>query len=279
MTRPAPIGDELFHSALLPEIGARATGSPWLRGVGDTLKHGYQYLIYYGLLGAFAASSLAWSLVAALLYPLLPRRIGQPVGQVLIMAGFRYFVWLMRQTGILVCDLGALDVLREKGPLILAPNHPSLLDVMLVTSRLPRVVCTAKAKLLNNLFVGASARLAGYIRNDAPNHLVREGVRQLRRGRQLLIFPEGTRSGGDGVNSFKGGFAVIAKRAGVPVQTIFIDTSSRFLGKGWPLLRKPEFPLVYRVRLGPIFDVEGDRREFVATLGRSYRRALHDDDR
>ena len=265
---------------MTPEIAASgpafATRSRWTRGCLRLLRAVYHPLAFYGLLAIFALSCLVWGLLAMLLLLLLPRRVGQRAGQLLIMGGFRYFITLMRASGLIRFDLAALDAVRDKGPLVIAPNHPSQLDVMLVTSRLPDVVCTAKARLLNNFFFGASARLAGYIRNDAPVHLIREGVRQLRDGRQLLIFPEGTRSSAAGISPFKGGFALIAQQAGVPVQTVFIDSNSRFLAKGWPWLRMPEFPLTYRVRLGPLLDVTGDRHDFVATLYRSYCRELHD---
>ena len=246
-------------------------------GLGLLLRLSYEYLVFYGLLVVFALSSLALSLVGAILYPLLPRRIGEPLGQFMIMAGFRYFVWLMQLTGIIKCDLTALDRLRGQPSLVIAPNHPTLLDAVLVISRLPRVACTAKAKLLRNPFLGGSARLAGFIRNDVPTRLIRDGVRQLQTGRQLLIFPEGTRTNGRGVDEFKGGFALIAKRAGAPVQTVFIDSNSRFLGKGWPLIRKPHFPLVYRVRLGPALTVEGDLHDFVGELRDRYRHELGGD--
>ncbi len=259
---------------MMPDLAASgpafAAGSRCLQGVRRAAKSVYYPVAFYALLAIFALSCLAWGFVALLLLAVLPRRLGQPVGQFLIMTGFRYFIALMRASRIITCDLAALDALRDRGPLIIAPNHPTLLDVMLIVSRLPRVVCTAKAKLLNNPFLGASARLAGYVRNDAPVHLIRESIRQLRDGRQLLIFPEGTRSSGDGVDAFKGGFALIAQHAGVPIQTIFIDSNSHFLGKGWSLLRRPDFPLTYRVRLGPALAVAGDRDDFVAALQRSY---------
>jgi 1-acyl-sn-glycerol-3-phosphate acyltransferase len=247
-----------------------------IRGIGGALRLCYEYLVFYSLLAVFALSSLFWSLIAAILYPLLPRRIGAPLGQFMIMAGFRYFVGLMTLSGIIKCDLAALDALRGASALVIAPNHPSLLDAVLVISRLPHVVCTAKAKLLRNPFLGGGARLAGFIRNDVPTRLVREGVRQLHAGRQLLIFPEGTRTSGASVDAFKGGFALIAQRAGAPVQTVFIDSNSAFLGKGWSLLKKPDFPLVYRVRLGPALAVEGDLHDFVAGLHGFYRRELGD---
>jgi 1-acyl-sn-glycerol-3-phosphate acyltransferase len=96
----------------------------------------------------------------------------------------------------------------------------------------------------------------------------------VRAGGQLLIFPEGTRTTRKPVNRFKGGFALIAKTARVPVQTVFIETNSPFLSKGWPIFRKPEFPLIYRARLGRRFEVDGEVRAFVADMESYYRGAL-----
>ena len=66
-------------------------------------------------------------------------------------------------------------------------------------------------------------------------------------------FPRARARAANRSTRFKGGFALIAKRAGVPIQTVFIETDNPFLSKGWPLLKKPTFPLVYRVRLGQAF--------------------------
>jgi 1-acyl-sn-glycerol-3-phosphate acyltransferase len=225
--------------------------------------------LYAALLALFGLSCLAWTSVSLLLL-VLPRSLGQPLGQMMIMAGFRYFLAVMRVTGAMKSDLSALDGLRHRTPLIIAPNHPSQIDVMLVVSRLPHVICAAKSKLLMHPLLGAMARLAGYIPNDAPHRFVREALRQLNRKRQLLIFPEGTRSSGPGIGPFKQGFALIARCADVPIQTVFIESNSRFLCKGWPWLRVPEFPLVYRVRLGPLLNCAGDRRDFVARMEKAY---------
>lgn len=78
------------------------------------------------------------------------------------------------------------------------------------------------------------------------------------------------------VNPFKGGFVLIAKRASVPVQTVFLEASSPFLGKGWPLTEKPDFPLRYRLRLGERFtcpEHEGTK-ELVARIEEYYRSQL-----
>lgn len=244
------------------------------RKIAGLLRRAYEYLVFYGTLMVFGLMSLAWSLVSALLYRLLPRRWGEPLGQHMIKAGCRTFVGILKLSGIIKCDLAALDALRREKALIIAANHPSLLDAVLLISRLPRVVCIAKSEIWDNLFLGGSARLAGFIRNDAPNRLIKQAARQVRAGHHLLIFPEGTRTRGGLINHFKGGFVLIGKQAGVPVQTVFIDSNSPFLGKAWPFFKKPDFPLVYRVGLGRRFEVRGNVRGFVAELEEYFRQEL-----
>jgi 1-acyl-sn-glycerol-3-phosphate acyltransferase len=158
--------------------------------------------------------------------------------------------------------------------MILAPNHPCLLDASLVVSRVPDLCCVMKANLATNLFVGPGARLAGYIANDAPLSMIRAAVVDLQRGHPLLLFPEGTRTESAPVNALKSGIASIASRARVPVQTLIIETDSAFLGKGWQILRKPDLPATYRVRLGRRFAPPGRSpgalQAFVADLQRYY---------
>lgn len=235
------------------------------------LKHLYEYIVLYGGLILFALICLAWSVIATLISPFLPRKIAKPLGQLAIMTGFRFYLAVLKITGLVHLDLSALDTLRDDNSLVIAPNHPSLIDVVLIASRLPRFVCIMKASIRDNLLLGGGARLAGYIRNDAPKDMIRLAATAAREGNQLLIFPEGTRTITPPVNDFKGGFGLIAKKAGVPVQTVFIETNSPFLGKGWPLLKLPEFPLVYRVRLGQRFEVKGDVKTFIAELEQYFR--------
>jgi 1-acyl-sn-glycerol-3-phosphate acyltransferase len=234
----------------------------------------YEYLIFYGLLAVFGMSSLLWSFPAALLYYFVPRRLGEPLGKFMIMAGFRYFVKVMTITGIIRCELTELDMLRRNSSLIIAPNHPTLLDAVLIISRLRDVTCIMKPAILNNPLLGGGARLAGYIRNDSIAKLIRRSSEKLRARHRLLIFPEGTRTVGGQLNHFKGGFALIAKKAGAPIQTVFIETNSPFLSKGWPLFRKPTFPLFYRVRLGKRFEANDDLQSFVNQLEGYYRQEL-----
>ena len=185
----------------------------------------------------------------------------------------RVFFRMLTASGVLRVDLTALHALRGRC-VIIAPNHPSMLDALFVISCVPEVGCIMKAPIWDNPVLGGAARLMGYIRNDAPVSMIRQAAEGLAAGVPLLVFPEGTRTRRKPVNVFKGGFALIAKRANVPVQTVFIETDNPFLSKGWPFLKKPIFPLVYRVRLGQAFTVEGSVHTFVKGLEQYYRDEL-----
>ena len=238
------------------------------------LRRAYDALRFHCVLAVFGIACLAWSLPAALFFWVVPRSRRPAVGQRAIMRGFRMYLWLMWATGLAQFDLSALDALADEGALVIAPNHRSLLDAVLVISRLPRVVCITKASLWDNLFLGGGIRMAAYIRNDAPLKLIRSSIAALAAGQQLLIFPEGTRASSKALGRFKAGFALMAKGAGVPVQTIFIESNTHFLEKGWGLFRQPDFPLVYRAKLGRRFAVEGDLEHFVEDLERYYQEHL-----
>jgi 1-acyl-sn-glycerol-3-phosphate acyltransferase len=234
-------------------------------------RSGYEYLVYYGGLALFGAMCLAWSLAAYPLAWLLPERAGRALGRRVIRFGFSAYLRVLEGSGIVKCDLAALDALRQEPSLIIAPNHPSLIDVVLIASRLPNVVCIIKAALSDQIMFGGSAKLAGYIRSATRTKLVIDATRELEIGSQLLIFPEGTRTEGATLQPFKGGFALIAKRANAPVQTVFIEISQPFLCKHRPLWRKPVFPLCLSVRLGQRFAPPEDVQSSVFELEDYYR--------
>jgi 1-acyl-sn-glycerol-3-phosphate acyltransferase len=234
----------------------------------------YYTVAFHFCLAVFGISCLIWSLPAALLHPLLPRRIGEPLGQWGIMAGFRWFLWVMRRTGVLRDNATVLDALRDEKGIVVACNHPTMLDAVLLVSRLPRVVCITKAKLWDNLFLGGGIRLAGYLRNDAPVPMIRRASEAVREGRQLLIFPEGSRTSDMPLDPFHRSFAVMARAARAPVQTVLIEADSPYLTKGWPLFRKPVLPLVFRFRLGDRFEVGADTSDFKTRLEAYFRAQL-----
>lgn len=220
----------------------------------------------HALLLFLGLGSLLWNLVAALLYLVLPRELGTVVGRSAIAYGYRFYWAIARVSGMLYLDSRALDALRDEPGIIIVANHPSLLDALMLVARLPRSACIMKAELMRNVFLGAGARLARYIRNDSPKGLVRLAVADLRRGGQLVVFPEGTRTTRWPVNTFRSGVPLIAKRANAPIQTVFIDTASPYLGKGWPLWKLPPLPIRFSVRLGERFEPQADTAAQMAQL-------------
>ena len=229
----------------------------------------YVLLLWLGVI------SLSWNLIAFVVYPLLPRRTGQRIGRGGIAYGYRLFWWSARASGLMRIDARALQALRaQPGGLIIAANHPTMLDALLIVAELPRSVCIMKASLMRNVFLGAGARLARYIRNDSPRKMIRHAVASLQEGGQLVLFPEGTRTESSRLNCFRPGITAIAQRAGVPIQTVIIETDSPYLGKGWPLWRCPPLPIVFTLRLGKRFEPQGAAQVTLAELEAYFRKEL-----
>lgn len=226
----------------------------------------YDYLVLYLGLLWLGLLCLGWTLVAVVLYPLLPLQRGRALGRWVIMLLFRCYLASLSASRRCHFDLTALDALRHEGPLIIAPNHPSLLDAVMVISRLPNVACVMKSNLMDNVFLGAGSRLARYIGSEPVRNMIHLSVNDFQNGSHLLLFPEGTRTTRDPVNPLRGSIGLIAHQAQVPVQTVLIETDTKYLSKGWPLFRKPVLPITYRVRLGRRFDPPTHTHRFMAEL-------------
>lgn len=226
----------------------------------------YDYLLLYLGLMWLGLLCLGWNLIAAILYPLLPLKRGRALGRWVVMAAFRLYLASLRASRRCHFDLSALDALRHEGPLIIAPNHPCLLDAVMVISRLPNVACVMKSSLMDNVFLGAGSRLARYIGSEPIRTMIHLAVEDFQCGSHLLLFPEGTRTTHDPVNPLKGSIGLISHLAQVPVQTVLIETDTRYLSKGWPLFRKPRMPISYRVRLGRRFDPPSNTQRFMVEL-------------
>jgi 1-acyl-sn-glycerol-3-phosphate acyltransferase len=240
------------------------------------LRHAAETVILYASLTLLGLICLSWMVLALPLLLVLPARPGRRAGRLGILVGFRFYVWSLRVMGAYRLDLRALRALRDGPPVVLAPNHPSLIDALLIIAHEPRVACVMKSALMNNVFLGPGARLARYIRSDPPRRMIHEAVEELRRGGIVLLFPEGTRSTRVPINALQAGAGMIARQANVAVQTLIIETDSPFLSKGWPLFRRPSMPIRYRVRLGRCFEPSNDVRELMEQLDRYFRAELAD---
>ena len=217
---------------------------------------------------------LAVSLLAVPMRAILPRVLSQRFGRKLVSGSARAYLRFLVLIGACRLDLTELDALQGAPAMIIAPNHPSLLDAVMILSRLPGSTCIMKAGIVNSLLFGAIARLTGYIRSTPLRTMVQLATADLRQGSHVLLFPEGTRTTRFPVSRLQGTTGLIAKNSGVPVQTVFIETDSGFLGKGWSLLWTPRMPITYRIRLGKRFDPPSHTATFVTELEQYFQSEL-----
>ncbi|MCC5474187.1 lysophospholipid acyltransferase family protein [Streptomyces sp. NPDC059680] len=121
-----------------------------------------------------------------------------------------------------------LENVPDSGPAIVAGNHLSFSDHFLMPAMLRRrITFLAKAEYftgpgLKGRLTAFFFRSAGQIPvdrsgKDAGQAAIREGLKVLRRGELLGIYPEGTRSHDGRLYKGKVGVAVMALKAGVPV--------------------------------------------------------------
>ncbi len=120
--------------------------------------------------------------------------------------------------------------LPRSGPVVIAMNHESALDIPLIVVACPRrIVFMAKKELYKNRFVSWSLRMLGGFRVDRDRFDLRAVQRAktvLDAGRVLGMYPEGTRSPGE-LLPFLDGAAWVALRAGAPIVPCAISGTER----------------------------------------------------
>ncbi len=251
-----------------------------LRTMGEVLLYSYQWFV--ALAGAiyFLSAGLLLSILGLLVKPFISNKQAQYVGRY----GMHVLTWLffacLQLTRLVKVDSTDLDQLRNDGGLIIAPNHPCLMDAVFISARLPNTVYVMKASVLNNPVFFGAATLGNFIRGDKPIQFVQQCKIALRQGGQLVLFPEGTRSRGESINEFKGGLALIAQQSGATIQTVLIKTDNLFLSKNWSILKKPDFPLIYKIELGQRFQVakHQDHKAFTRHLEAYFKNSLKHND-
>ena len=125
----------------------------------------------------------------------------------------------------------------EKGPVIIASNHLSWVDVPLIPAYLkPRMTYMAKEETFTGK-MGWLVRFLGAFpvkRGEADRQSLRAAEGQLKAGHVLGIFPEGTRSRIHKLGQAHAGLGMIALRSGVPVIPVAIYGSEKAFKKFRP---------------------------------------------
>jgi 1-acyl-sn-glycerol-3-phosphate acyltransferase len=127
-----------------------------------------------------------------------------------------------------------------RGGVIIASNHTAYVDPPFLGAVAPReLFYLAKAELFSNALFGWLIRKYNAIpvtRGAFDRKAINRAVQLLKRGKALLLFPEGTRSRKGGFLEPKLGVGKIALEAGVPIVPAYIHNTGRLrsglLGRG-----------------------------------------------
>lgn len=202
---------------------------------------------------------LLWLLVFPLLSLLVrDRQRRGRLARRLIGRAFASFVELMRFLGVLTYEIRGAEKLQRRGLLVLA-NHPTLIDVVFLVSLIPDADCVVKSRLARNPFTRGAIAATGYICNDSGAGLVEDCIASVRSGKNLIIFPEGTRTRPGGP-PLQRGAANIAVRGGLDITPVRISCTPPTLSKGqkWYLVPSRRFHMIIDVqddlRVAPFLD-------------------------
>lgn len=191
----------------------------------------------------FGLGGLSASLTLFNLIRLLPcsRQSKRVISQRWVHQMFRFYIGLMKAMGVLTLDVkGREQLATSQGQIILA-NHPSLLDVVILISLVPRANCLIKESLQQNIFMRGIIAAAGYIGNGADSTQVLQHCQQvLDEGDNLIIFPEGTRSTPGQSISLRRGAAQIAVRSRATVIPVHMQCHPTTLTKSERWYHIPE---------------------------------------
>src|SRR5918999_4982910 len=124
------------------------------------------------------------------------------------------------------------------GGVILAANHRSFLDPFAIGCCNPRpIYFVAKQELFRNPVIGWFLNCMGAFpvrRGESDEESVKTSLALLQRGRDVVIFPEGTRIRSGSLAKPKRGVGRLALQSGAPVVPIAI-TGSEHARVGWKI--------------------------------------------
>jgi 1-acyl-sn-glycerol-3-phosphate acyltransferase len=192
----------------------------------------------------------------------------------------RLAFWLLIARPIALVVLGLNVRHRERlpadGPAIVAANHNSHLDTLVLISLFPlgllpklRPVAAADYFMRNRWLAWFSSHVIGILPIAREAHGGRDPLKPceeaLDRGEILIIFPEGSRGEPEVMGRFKRGIAVLAaRRPSIPVLPVFLHGLGKALPKDDPIL----VPFFCDTFVGEAMHGHPDPAAFMAELER-----------
>jgi 1-acyl-sn-glycerol-3-phosphate acyltransferase len=136
-----------------------------------------------------------------------------------------------------------LERAPRTGALIVAANHVSYFDPVLVGAAMPRPLYYMARDSLFRPPLGWVIRQVNAFpvrRGAADIGSVRRALAVLERGDALLVFPEGTRSADGQLQAAQPGIGLLARRTGAEILPVFVEGMERVLGRGRWLPRRAQ---------------------------------------
>lgn len=186
-----------------------------------------------------------------------------------------FFGLIVRATTLIVLGLNVRHRQRlpRRGPAVLAANHNSHLDTMVLMTLLPlsalsnvRPVAAADYFLRNRLLAWFATEIIGILpisrsRTDPAADPLTPLVEALDRDEILIFFPEGTRGEPEHLAEFKSGLARLQeRRPQIPITPVFMHGLGKVLPRGEAML----VPFFVDVFVGERVPWTGDRQRFMA---------------
>ncbi|MCC6322288.1 MAG: 1-acyl-sn-glycerol-3-phosphate acyltransferase [Phycisphaerales bacterium] len=144
------------------------------------------------------------------------------------------------------------DRVPMTGGLLVVANHQSHLDPVLIGVGLDRrnMASLARSGLFKNILFGLILRGVGSIpirQEEGDAAAIRTAIGELKKGRLMLIFPEGSRSPDGALREFKRGAWLLMSRSGCDVLPAAVEGAF----DAWPRSRK--FPGLFGHRCAVMF--------------------------
>jgi len=147
----------------------------------------------------------------------------------------KFIAWLLFKLFWKV-DIQGIDNIPKKGPLIIAANHTSYLDpVILGIATNRKMHFIAKQEIFNNFisnFIFRKLNAFPVDREKIDIKALKNAINVLKEKEVLGIFPEGTRSTTGDLQNFKLGIIKIALKTGAPIVPAGIIGAHKIFPRG-----------------------------------------------
>ena len=148
-----------------------------------------------------------------------------------IYLSWRFFIWLICSLRLIKIKCPSYKQLKSLSGTIVIANHPSLIDVVILVSRIPNSICVVKESLFKNIFVRKVIRKTYLSNTMKPEEFIAQGQDILSKGYNIVIFPEGTRTVANRPIRLHRGFAYLQIETKANILPIKITNTPAILGK------------------------------------------------